>query len=318
MRPIETAQLGADEVTGGFADALTAGLRRPRKSVPCKYLYDAAGAVLFERICEQPEYYPTRTEFSLLREHAVQMARIAGPDAELVEFGAGAGRKVRVLLDAMENPRAYVPIDISAEALSDGARGVAAAFPGLEVEPLIADYTRPLRLPTARGRRIGFFPGSTIGNFPPDDALAFLRRLADLLRGGGLLIGVDLVKDPCELHAAYNDHAGVTAAFNRNLLHRANREAGADFRPDRFAHYAFYNPEQRRIEMHLTSRCAQVVHVGPQRIAFAEGETIHTEDSYKYTVQSFQELAEQAGFRPRRAWVDGDCRFSLHWLDAAA
>ncbi|ANQ84911.1 hypothetical protein dqs_1873 [Azoarcus olearius] len=301
-----------------FGAALLAGLRAYPKRVPCKYLYDAAGAELFERICDLPEYYPTRTELALLGAHREAIAAAMGADAELIEFGAGAGRKVSLLLSALQRPRAYLPIDIAPEALAAGARAVAEAFPAVAVKPLVADYTRALRLPAPAGRRVGFFPGSTIGNFAPDEALAFLRRLAVLLRGGGLLVGVDLVKDPAVLHAAYNDSAGVTAAFNQNLLLRANRELGAGFRPELFAHYAFYHPGARRIEMHLTSLADQEVQIAGHAIGFAAGETIHTEDSYKYTVSGFQSLAAQAGYLPREVWVDAERRFSLHWLAVPA
>ncbi|NMG36205.1 L-histidine N(alpha)-methyltransferase [Azoarcus sp. TTM-91] len=319
MHALEAAAFAAEDSTQDFAGALLAGLHAQPKRVPCKFLYDAEGSALFERICELPEYYPTRTEMALLGEHAAEFARYMGPDVELIEFGAGSGRKASMLLDVLERPRLYMPIDISPDAVAAAAGTVWHAFPHLKVVPLEADYTGPLALGPQRGqRRVGFFPGSTIGNFPPDEALAFLRRLAELLRGGGLLIGVDLVKDPAVLHAAYNDAAGVTAAFNRNLLARANRELEADFLLDRFAHYAFYQPVARRVEMHLVSLVQQQVHVRGQTISFAAGETLHTEDSYKYSVLGFHSLAAQAGFLPRATRVDPQHRFSLHWLEVPA
>lgn len=300
-----------------FAGALAAGLRAVPKRVPCKFFYDAAGSKLFEQICSLPEYYPTRTEFALLEEHAAEIAGHIGRDVELVEFGAGSGRKVRLLLDALPSPRAYVPIDISGPHLEEAAAKLALDYPGLAVRLVVADYTRPFDLPPigAGARRVGFFPGSTIGNFAPDDAVRFLAMAARLLKGGGLLIGVDLVKDPAVLHAAYNDASGVTAAFNLNLLERANRELGADFDLARFAHYAFYQPVAQRIEMHLVSLAAQEVRIGGETFAFAAGEALHTEDSYKYTVESFRAVALRAGFIPAATWVDVQRRFSLHWLE---
>ncbi|HEY4133588.1 MAG TPA: L-histidine N(alpha)-methyltransferase [Alphaproteobacteria bacterium] len=301
-----------------FGHALLAGLGTSPKSLPCKYFYDEAGSILFDQICELPEYYPTRTELSLLEARAGDFAALIGADAELVEFGAGAGRKVRLLLDALERPRAYLPIDISGDYLQGVADRLDADYPDLRVRPIVADYTKPFALPpvTADARRIGFFPGSTIGNFPRPEAVAFLRMAARLLAGGGLLIGVDLVKDPNVLHAAYNDAAGVTAAFNKNILKRANDELGADFDLDGFAHHAFYDPRAQRIEMHLVSLARQRVRLLGHDIHFAEGETTHTEDSHKYTVEGFRALAAEAGFAPRAVWTDPDRLFSVHWLAA--
>ncbi len=296
-----------------FARAMrTALAQRPRQIAP-KFFYDAAGSALFERICALPEYYPTRTELALLRRHAPEMAGCVGPGAEIVEFGAGSSRKVRLLLDALVAPRRFVPIDISAEHLHAAAARLRADYPALEVLPLAADFTRRLLLPARLGARVGFFPGSSIGNFTPDDALAFLRAAAAVL-DRGLLIGVDLLKDPARLHAAYNDAAGVTAAFNLNLLVRANRELGTDFDLAAFDHYAFYAPRRQRVEMHLLSRRAQTVHLGDEPYAFDAGESLHTENSYKYGVESFRALAREAGFRPGPVWVDADRLFSVHWL----
>jgi dimethylhistidine N-methyltransferase len=301
-----------------FGAAMLAGLDRAAKRISSKYFYDHAGSLLFDRICELPEYYPTRTEMGLLKAHAREMAALIGPDATLIEFGAGSSRKVGVLLDALERPRSYEPVDISGDYLHSVAKTLRETRPGLAVHPIVADFMKPFSLPGGDMRRMGFFPGSTIGNFDRADALAFLRRAARLLKGGGLLIGVDLVKDPARLHAAYNDAASVTEAFNKNLLIRANRELEADFDLDAFAHYAFYNPAMRRIEMHLMSLTAQCVSLCGRRIFFAEGETIHTENSYKYTVEGFVALAEEAGFVSRKVWCDPDGLFSLHWLEAGA
>ena len=301
-----------------FADALLMGLRSTPKRIACKYFYDAEGSHLFEKICALPEYYPTRTELALLHAHAGEMAALIGPDADIVEFGAGAGEKIRILLGALERPRAYRPIDISGPYLRGIASRLRADYPRLAIEPIVADFTADVCLPALFGaRRIGFFPGSTIGNFDPGEARVFLADAAKMLAGGGLLIGVDLVKDAGVLHAAYNDRAGVTAAFNKNLLVRANREAGANFELTRFAHHACYNPRQRRIEMYLVSTEAQRVSVCGRSFAFAEGEAIHTEYSYKYTVEDFRALALSAGFVPRAVWCDENRLFSIHWLEAA-
>jgi dimethylhistidine N-methyltransferase len=299
-----------------FSDALLAGLRATPKTIPCKYFYDAEGSLLFEKICALPEYYPTRTELALLHTYADEMAHCIGPDAEIVEFGAGAGEKIKPLLDAMENPRAYLPMDISGSYLRSIAARLQTQYRALAIHPIVGDFTRDFPLPPTAARRMGFFPGSTIGNFSPGDSRAFLANVAKMLKGGGLLIGVDLVKDPQILHPAYNDKAGITAAFNKNLLVRANREAGANFDLANFAHYALYNPLQRRIEMYLISTAAQRVSVCGRSVAFAEGEAIHTEYSHKYTVDGFRALAASAGFSPREVWHDADRLFSIHWLEA--
>jgi len=300
-----------------YADALLAGLSSQRKFIPCKYFYDAEGSRLFEQICTLPEYYPTRVELELLNKHAAEMAALIGPDAEIIEYGAGAAEKIRPLLRALQTPQAYVPIDISGPYLEGVAEGMRCDFPALTIRPMVADFTREIVLPSATSRRAGFFPGSTIGNFEPEEARAFLAKAARTLRGGGLLIGVDLVKDPAILHAAYNDASGVTAAFNKNLLARANREIGAAFDLTAFSHYAIYNPILQRIEMYLISRRAQRVSVCGETITFAEGEAIHTESSHKYTIDGFRTLAASAGFIPRAVWRDPENLFSIHWLEAA-
>lgn len=300
----------------GFPEALVAGLAQSPKRIPSKYLYDAAGARLFDQICTLPEYYLTRTEIALLRSHAFEISSLAGPDIEIMEFGAGSGDKIRILLDAFRQPRAYVPVDFSVTWLDRLAAGLRKDYPGLQVHPVIGDFTRNLQWPlTSQARRLGFFPGSTIGNFTPPEARKFLSSAAAILDGGALLIGVDLVKDPAILHAAYNDRAAITAAFNLNLLSRANREARADFDPARFFHYAFYNPSEKRIEMYLISAIQQKADVSGRSFAFSQGEAILTEYSYKYTVAGFQELATSAGLIPRKFWCDPDGLFSLHWLE---
>lgn len=293
-------------------------LTQTPRQLPSSALYDALGSALFDAICELPEYYPTRTELLLLARHADEMALCIGPGADIVEFGAGSSVKVRLLLDALRAPRRFVPIDISGEHLQAAVQPLARDYPGLAIAPIAADFTRYFSLPPALpgSRRVGFFPGSSIGNFSPGEAAHFLRNAAHWLQGGGLLIGVDLVKDPAILHAAYNDAAGVTADFNRNLLVRANRELGADFEPEQFAHYAFYEPRLQRIEMHLLSRCRQSVVLCGRRFEFADGETLHTENSYKFTVEGFQALAREAGFEVGPVWCDRERMFSVHWLVA--
>ena len=290
-----------------FAAALTAGLAATPKTIPPKFFYDREGSHLFDQICALPEYYPTRTEMALLDRHAPEFARLIGPCSEIVEFGAGAAAKIRILLDMLDQPRAYVPIDISGDYLAEMVRRLQPIYEDVLIKPVIGDFSQTFDLPPMQNgarRRIGFFPGSTIGNFDPEEAVDFLRRAAAMLAGGGLLIGVDLVKDPTILHAAYNDAAGVTAQFNKNLLVRANRELGADFDPTRFAHYALYNPLQHRIEMYLVSLARQTVRSPLWTVPFEEGEAILTEYSHKYTVAGFQALAEAAGFRPIAVWTD--------------
>jgi dimethylhistidine N-methyltransferase len=302
-----------------FSQDMAKALASRPRSISPKYFYDAQGSQLFDRICELPEYYPTRTELRILGDNATEIAAHMGPRAEIVEFGAGSLRKVRLLLDAMEHPARYLPIDISGEHLARSALSLQQDYPGIEVQPVVADYTQRLLLPArmpGSGQRVGFFPGSTIGNFTPAEALHFLQVAGQVLRGGALLLGADLVKDPAVLHAAYNDAQGVTAAFNLNLLARANRELGARFALDQFAHSAFYNAPCQRIEMHLVSRRRQQIAFGGECYDIDEGEALHTENSHKFTVDGMRALAHRAGFRPGPVWVDADRLFSVHWLHA--
>lgn len=304
-----------------FLRDLQFALRAAPRSISPKYFYDAEGSRLFDLICDLPEYYPTRTELALLERHAPEIAGRIGAGAEIVEFGAGSLRKVRLLLDALEAPARFVPIDISGEHLEGAAAALRRDYAGLRVRPLVADYTRGLMLPPPlddAGRRIGFFPGSTLGNFTPTEARQFLRMTAGLLRGGALVLGVDLVKSPRELHAAYNDAQGVTAAFNLNLLARANRELGTDFDLRGFEHCAFYNAPAQRIEMHLMSLRRQDVMLAGERFTFEHGQTLHTENSHKFTVDGLRTLAREAGYTPGPVWIDEQQRFSLHWLEAPA
>jgi L-histidine N-alpha-methyltransferase len=295
------------------------GLTAERKTLPPKLFYDARGAALFEEICQQPEYYLTRAELSILRARAGEIAALAGPDCALVEYGSGAGVKVRLLLDALDHPLAYVPIDISREQLQRVARELSHEYPRVAVIPVAADYTAPIELPTlpAGARRLAFFPGSTIGNFHPAEAAAFLSRMRRTLGpGGALVLGVDRRKDVRALHAAYDDAAGVTAAFNLNVLARLNREQGATFDLSRFAHRAPFNGSASRIEMHLESRVAQTVSIAGTDIHFAAGETIWTESSYKYDEARLEQLASAAGFTIERLWTDDDARFWVAMLTA--
>ncbi len=304
-----------------FAAEVRDGLSKTPKSLPCKYFYDQRGSELFNAICALAEYYPTRTEIALLESRAAEIASLIGPHCRLIELGSGSSRKIRILLDALAEPAGYVAVDISREQLLASAARLADDYPKLEIMAVCADYTRPFDLPLPGGREaakpVVFFPGSTVGNFSPQEAIEFLRMIATLLHGGGeLLIGVDVKKDSRILDAAYNDSQGVTAAFNLNLLERINRELDADFDLSAFHHLAFYNEACGRIEMHLESGRAQSVRIGRERVRFAAGERIHTENSYKYGVEEFQLLARRAGFVPVRVWTDPDRLFSIHCLRA--
>ena len=307
-----------EPAVASFLDDVVAGLSAPRKALPPKYFYDAQGSRLFDAICELPEYYPTRTELGMLEACASQIAERIGPKAAIVEYGSGSGRKTAILIRAVQ-PLAYVAIDISGEQLRTAVSGLASAFPEVRMIAMCADYTRklPLRELDALDarRRVVYFPGSTIGNFTVPEALAFLRNVREVAGArGSMLVGVDLKKDPALLHAAYNDAQGVTAAFNLNLLHRINRELQGIFDLDAFEHRAHYDAQAGRIEMHLVSTRDQQVTVAGRRFAFAAGETIHTENSYKYSVDEFQALAREAGFEPMHCWVDDEGLFSIHSL----
>ena len=300
-----------------FRAEVIAGLSQPRKTLSPKFFYDERGSQLFDAITRLPEYYPTRTEIGLLRRHGDDMAEMLGDTGLLFELGSGSNIKIRVLLDALQ-PQAYAPIDISREYLRLSATAIAADHPGLDVHAICTDYSRPLALPSVidAEHRMAFFPGSSIGNFEPAQAGALLRRIAELLGPcGRLLIGVDLKKDHTLLHAAYNDAQGVTAQFNQNLLARINRDLDADFDIGAFRHEAFYNAERGRVEMHLVADSSQRVRINGCCFEFAPGESIHTENSYKFDVAQFGALAEQAGFRCVRVWQDDDALFSVHCLE---
>lgn len=314
-----TATLDYPPDTSSFLDEAIDGLTQTPKTLPCKFFYDERGSALFDQICELDEYYPTRTEMGIMQANAPAMSALLGSHCRLVEYGSGSSLKTRVLLDNARRLAAYVPVDISREHLHRTASGLERAYPHIPILPVCADYTQDFDLPTSRAARtVVYFPGSTIGNFPPPQAREFLARIAQVCGpGGGLLIGVDLKKSAAVLEPAYNDQGGVTAAFNLNLLVRMNRELGAGFDLTQFAHHAFYNARLGRIEMHLVSLQAQTVIVGGQRIAFGAGERIHTESSYKYALDEFAVLAESAGFVVRQAWTDAEPLFSVQYLTVA-
>jgi dimethylhistidine N-methyltransferase len=308
-----------DEQTLAFAGDVLEGLAQHPKRLPPKYFYDATGSELFEQITLLPEYYPTRTELGILRDRGDAICAMVPKGAALVEFGAGATTKVRLLLNQCEFG-AYVPVDISGDFLRGQAQALRQDFPALAVYPVTADFTAPFALPEAVAAmpKVGFFPGSTLGNFEPHEACAFLRSARDILgQNARMVIGVDLEKDERVLHAAYNDKAGVTARFNLNLLDRINRELGGNFDPSAFTHRAIYNRERHRIEMHLISRKAQTVRVLGRSFSFRAGESIHTENSYKYSLERFSALARGSGWTPRACWTDREGMFSVHALVAS-
>ncbi len=309
------AQPGQGDVRG----ELLAGLQRAQKTVNPKWFYDAAGSDLFEQITRLPEYYPTRTEIGILEANRAAIAACCGSDCLLVEPGSGSSEKVRLLLDAVQ-PAAYVPLDISADFLRESALQLGREYPWLQVRAVCADFNQDWPFPDdlPEGRRVVFYPGSTIGNLEPAAAEAFLTRVRRLIGDdGGLLIGVDLHKSSERLSAAYNDAQGVTADFNLNVLQRLNDVLDAEFDPQAFTHRAFYNTDKRRIEMHLVSDEEQSVRCNGSAIEFERGETIHTENSYKYTVEGFAELAASAGLALRQSWLDDNRLFSVHYLEAA-
>jgi dimethylhistidine N-methyltransferase len=294
------------------------GLMQSPKLLPCKFLYDERGSRLFDQICELEEYYPTRTEIGIMREHREAIAASLGENCLIIEYGSGSSLKTRILLASIENPAGYVPLDISRDHLEEAAMSLADEFPGLEILPVCADYTTVFELPVSSipaRRRVVFFPGSTIGNFHPADALSFLKHIASVVGpGGGLLIGVDLRKDRETLERAYNDAQGITAEFNLNLLDRMNRELGADFDRSRFAFRAIWNDDASRIESYLISRDGQTVHIGNETVRFGMNECVRTECSYKFTVDRFADIASDAGFKQQHVWTDRMKRFSVQYF----
>ena len=301
-----------------FRDEVLDGLSKSPRQLPYKFFYDQRGAQLFQEICDLPEYYITRTEIEILRLHGADMAKALGPQVELIGLGTGAGTKTRILLEELHNPAVYVPIDISKEQLEKSSARFREMFPTLQVLPVCVDYLEPFELPLPRrlsSRSVIYFPGSTIGNFEPEIASEFLARLVDVAGdGGGLLIGVDLQKDRDVLERAYNDAAGVTAQFNKNLLVRINRELEANFDLNRWQHHAIYSPSEGRIEIYLISDKEQTVHIGAREFQFRAGEEILTEYSYKHTIAGFIELARQAGFHFEQVWTDDARWFGVFYF----
>jgi dimethylhistidine N-methyltransferase len=310
----------ADLLAPSFLNDVVAGLSSEPKHLPPKWFYDRAGAELFEKICELPEYYLTRTEREILEVAAPTIGDELGSNAVLIEYGSGAMSKVRLVLNAIDKPHAFVAIDISAEQLEQAAADLVTAYPGLRVHTVAKDFTNVVLLPNwlhSAGRCCAFFPGSTIGNFEPDEASSFLERIRRTVgQNGALLIGVDLKKDLARLEAAYNDSAGVTARFNKNVLVRINRELGGDIDINAFEHQAWFNASKGRIEMHLQSCRDQTLTISGQKFGFRPGETIQTESCYKYTVVEFQSMAIDAGFRLAQVWTDEDNLFAIHLFDA--
>jgi dimethylhistidine N-methyltransferase len=314
MMNVAARKITIAEESGSFAADVLRGLKARRKAIPPKYFYDAEGSPIFEQITALPEYYPTRTEIGILSRHAAEISALMPRGSALIEFGSGATAKMRILLEANAPIEKYVPVDISADFLRTEASALQRDWPALSVHPVAVDFTRPFTLPApiAAMPHVGFFPGSTIGNFEPKEALSFLRLAARVLGPGSpFIIGADLDKAEAVLHSAYNDAAGVTARFNLNLLRRINRELAGDFDLTKFVHRAFYNRQSRRIEMHLVSLESQTVHVLGQSFAFRAGETIHTENSHKFSVKGLQKLLRQAGFVPKAAWTDAARYFSV-------
>jgi len=305
-----------------FLEDVLAGLNACPRTLPCKYFYDQRGSELFEALCECPEYYVTRADLALHEAHLEEISAMIGPDAHVIEFGSGAGIKTHKLLAALDSPRAYTPIEISESALAASAKELEQEFPEIEIRPLQADYTQDidadrLNLDPPSRRRVIYFPGSTIGNFDHAEALAFLERMGRMARShGAILIGVDLIKPVEQLIAAYDDAQGKTAAFNINLLQRMQRELGADIEIDAFAHEARFNHAESRIEMHLVALRPTRMQVGGMDFDFNEGDSIHTENSHKYSVSDFQQLARRAGLIPIEVWTDPDALFSMHWIEA--
>jgi dimethylhistidine N-methyltransferase len=293
------------------------GLRKPQKELPCKLFYDEKGSALFDEICELDEYYLTRTEIAIMNKYIDEISTAVGKGCLLIELGSGSSIKIRLMLDHLEEPAAYVPIDISAEHLMKSVAILASDYPGLRIVPVHADYTQPFSLPPFNfpyPRKVVYYPGSTIGNFTKEEARHFLKQIAKLAgRGSGLLIGVDLKKDKKTLEAAYNDKKGVTAEFNLNILQRLNNELGADFNLENWRHRAIYNRDMGRIEMHLISRKNQHVRINGTKIFFKRNETILTEYSYKYTVEEFQQLVRGV-FRVEHVWTDDENKFSVQYL----
>ena len=314
---------GKDDQNKRFLADIITGLRSTPRAIPCKYLYNARGSELFEAICQSPDYYVTRADMALHDRYLAEFSQQIGPQAHIIEFGSGSGVKTRRLLEALESPRAYTPIEISAAALEESVRALRRYLPAVDIQPLRADYTqdipdRLLELDPPASRRVVYFPGSTISNFEREEAIAFLGRMRNITgKAGGILIGVDLLKSESMLLRAYDDRDGITARFNLNLLERIRRELGAEVDATAFRHEARFNREYSRIEMHLIAIRPSRIEIGDHRFDFDTGDSIHTENSHKYTVDGFRHLAAQARLESIKVWTDPDELFSMHWLEAA-
>jgi dimethylhistidine N-methyltransferase len=318
---LKTSAVAANTVNQEFLRDVLMGLSQRQKRIPCKYFYDRQGSQLFDAICELPEYYVTRTELAIMRDHAAEMAVALGQRAMLIEFGSGSSTKSQLLLSELQIPAAYVPIDISGQHLEFTASRLRRKFPRIEILPVCADFTQAFRLPHSKipmTHRAVYFPGSTIGNFEPHAAAQLLANIVKICGPqGGLLIGIDLQKDINVLEAAYNDRQGVTQRFNLNVLRRANRELAADFELQNFTHRARYDKTHHRMDLRLVSRCEQTVHVDGTAFDFAKGETIHTEYSHKYTVEGFAKIAAEQGLALRKTWTDAQNFFAVLYLAVA-
>ncbi len=305
--------------TDQFLDDVIKGLKSTPKTLPCKYFYNKRGSELFDEICELEEYYPTRKEMGIMSQYSQYMADIIGPKCQLIELGSGSSIKTKLLLHSLKSPVSYVPVDISKKHLQEAALSIDEQFPHIPVQPVAADFTAEFQVPDApqpAAKRVVFFPGSTIGNFKHDDAVQLLYQMSLIVgQGGGLLIGVDLKKDKDTLEAAYNDNLGVTAKFNKNILHRMKDELHAEFDPALFEHRSIYNEAEGRIEMHLVSRSRQTIRLNGQEFRFSEGETIHTENSHKYDLTEFKYIALLAGFHRFVTWTDDDDLFSVQYYE---
>ena len=319
MGIIAEPQLKIKKAESPMSDEVIAGLEKPQKTVPSKFFYDKLGSELFEQICELEEYYLTRTELEIMRNNISEIYRALGKDIQLVELGSGSSKKTRLLLDEMPHLKVYVPVDISGKFLRKTVNELKSEFPHVDIAPVAADYTRPFDLPCPpdKIRTVAYFPGSTIGNFTKEKAADFLQQVSNLVGpNGALLIGFDLIKSEDLLLAAYNDSQGVTAAFNKNILTHINRELRADFDTDQFEHRAIFNRKKNRIEMHLISLKDQIVHVEDETFYFKEGETIHTENSHKYSLESFRAIANP-NFTPVTTWTDSDRKFCIQLLESS-
>ena len=321
MKLRDKRNLNVEIINNEFLTDVIDGLNQKPKTLKPKYFYDNRGAELFTEICKTPEYYPTRTEIEILKLNAKDIASEIGDNVVLIEYGSGALEKIQILLNVLENPAGVIPVDISKDQLIEATAELQTMYPDLKIIPIPADFTKPISIPKlspAPANRVAFFPGSTIGNFEPDLAISFLQGVTDTIGPGGLLlIGFDLKKQTETLVAAYDDKAGITETFNKNILHRINTELGGNFDIQSFKHIARYNEKEGRIEMHLESQTNQSVSIKNTVFQFMEKETIHTENCYKFTETDFKALASKAGLSPVKAWNDNRRYFAVMLLRAS-